>query len=100
MQHYEPSATTHVVRKLLMLVVAFGTIIPNRPSVIMLFGCFQSLDFRIRDLLYINTDYLFFSSLVLIWCMYHYDKKMAQQCAVLHLFNYIGSSTVAMKFQK
>jgi hypothetical protein len=39
-QHYEPSTTTHVVRELLMAVVAFRTTIPNRPSIIVLFGCF------------------------------------------------------------
>jgi hypothetical protein len=31
-QRYEPSTTAHVVRKLLMAVVAFGTTKPNRPS--------------------------------------------------------------------
>jgi hypothetical protein len=30
-----------VVRKLLTAVVAFGTTIPNCPSIITLFGCFQ-----------------------------------------------------------
>jgi hypothetical protein len=35
-----------------MAVAAFGTTIPNHPSLIMLFGCFQCLDFRINDLLY------------------------------------------------
>jgi hypothetical protein len=39
-QHYEPSTTAHVVRKLLTAVVAFGTTIPNRPSTSTLFGCF------------------------------------------------------------
>jgi hypothetical protein len=29
MQHYEQPTTTHVVRKLLTAVVAFGTTIPN-----------------------------------------------------------------------
>jgi hypothetical protein len=38
MQRYEPSATAHMVRKLLTAVVAFGTTIPNFPSVITLFG--------------------------------------------------------------
>jgi hypothetical protein len=50
MQCYEPSTTTHVVRKLLMAVVAFGSAIRNRLSIITLFGCFQCLDFRIKDL--------------------------------------------------
>jgi hypothetical protein len=30
-QRYEPSTTAHVVRKLLTVVVTFGTTIPNRP---------------------------------------------------------------------
>jgi hypothetical protein len=55
-QHYEQSTTAHMVRKLLMAVVAFGTIIPNRPSIITLFGCFQCLDFQIKDLLYLILD--------------------------------------------
>jgi hypothetical protein len=33
-QRYEPSTTAHVVRKLLSAVVAFGTTIPNRPSIL------------------------------------------------------------------
>jgi hypothetical protein len=36
-QRYEPSMTAHVVRKLQMAVVAFGTTIPNHPSIITLF---------------------------------------------------------------
>jgi hypothetical protein len=51
MQRYEPSATAHMVRKLIMAVVAFGTTIPNRPSIITLFGCFRCLDFQKNDLL-------------------------------------------------
>jgi hypothetical protein len=39
-QRCEPSTTAHMVRKLLTAVVAFGTTIPNRPSIITLFGCF------------------------------------------------------------
>jgi hypothetical protein len=50
-QRYELSTTAHVVRKLLTAVVAFGPTIPNRPSIITLFGCFRCLDFRIKDLL-------------------------------------------------
>jgi hypothetical protein len=50
-QHYEPSTTAHVVRKLLTVVVGFGTTIPNYPSIKALFGCFQCLDFRTKDLL-------------------------------------------------
>jgi hypothetical protein len=50
-QHYELSTTAHVVRKLLTVVVAFRTTIPNRPSIITLFGCFRCLDFWIKDLL-------------------------------------------------
>jgi hypothetical protein len=49
MQPSETSTTAHVVRKLLTAVVAFWTTIPNRPSIITLFGCFQCLDFRIKD---------------------------------------------------
>jgi hypothetical protein len=49
-QRYEPSTTAHVVRKLPTAVVAFGTTIPNRPSIITLFGRFRCLDFRIKDL--------------------------------------------------
>jgi hypothetical protein len=44
-QRYEPSTIAHVVRKLQMVVVAFGTTIPNRPAIITLFGCFWCLDF-------------------------------------------------------
>jgi hypothetical protein len=40
-QYYEPSTTAHMVRKILTAVVAFGTTIPNRPSIITLFGCFH-----------------------------------------------------------
>jgi hypothetical protein len=47
-QRYELSATAHVVRKLPTVVVAFGTAIPNRPSIITLFGCYRCLDFRIK----------------------------------------------------
>jgi hypothetical protein len=50
-QCYEPSTTAHVVRKLLTVVVAFGTTIPNLPSIITLFGCSRCLDFQIKDLL-------------------------------------------------
>jgi hypothetical protein len=51
MQRCEPSTTAHMVRKLLMVVVvAFGTTVPNRPSVITLFGCFRCLDIWIKDL--------------------------------------------------
>jgi hypothetical protein len=32
-------------------VVAFGTTVPNRPWIIMLFGCVRCLDYRIKDLL-------------------------------------------------
>jgi hypothetical protein len=39
-QRYEPSTAAQVVRKLLTAVVAFGTTISNRPSIITLFGCF------------------------------------------------------------
>jgi hypothetical protein len=49
-QRYEPSTTAHVVRKLLNAVVAFGTTIPNRPSIVTLFGCFWCLYFRVKDL--------------------------------------------------
>jgi hypothetical protein len=56
-QHYDPSSPTHAVRKLLTAVIAFGTTIPDRPSIITLFGCFRCLDFQIKDLLlYINTS--------------------------------------------
>jgi hypothetical protein len=48
-QHYELSTTTHMVRKLLTAVVAFGSTIPNHPSIITLFGCFRCLDFWIND---------------------------------------------------
>jgi hypothetical protein len=59
-QCYEPSNTAHMVRKLLTAVVAFGTTIPNRSSIIMLFGCFWCLDFQIKDLLlYILWDFLY-----------------------------------------
>jgi hypothetical protein len=34
-----------------MVVVAFGTGIPNRLSIITLFECFRCLDLRIKDLL-------------------------------------------------
>jgi hypothetical protein len=51
MQRNEPSTTAHVVIKLLTAAVAFGTTIPNHPSIIMLFGCFRCLDFWINDLL-------------------------------------------------
>jgi hypothetical protein len=55
MQCYEPSITAQVVRKLLTAIVVFGTIIPNRPLIITLFGCFQCSDFQIKDnLLYMN----------------------------------------------
>jgi hypothetical protein len=40
MQRYEPSTTAHMIRKLLTVVVAFRTTIPNHPSIITLFGCF------------------------------------------------------------
>jgi hypothetical protein len=39
-----PSTTAHVIRKLLTAVVAFGTAVPNRPSIIMLFGYFRLKD--------------------------------------------------------
>jgi hypothetical protein len=39
-QRYEPSTTAHEVRKLQMAVVAFGTTILNRPSLVTLFGSF------------------------------------------------------------
>jgi hypothetical protein len=39
-QCYEPSTTADMVKKLLTVVVAFGTTFPNRPSIIPLFGCF------------------------------------------------------------
>jgi hypothetical protein len=45
-----------MVRKLLTVVVAFRTTIPNRPSIITLFGCFRCLDFRIKDLLLYLLD--------------------------------------------
>jgi hypothetical protein len=55
-QRYELSTTAHVVRKILTAMVAFGTTIPNRSSIIMLFGRFRCLDFWIKDiLLYNNT---------------------------------------------
>jgi hypothetical protein len=37
-QRYGLSTTAQVVRKSLTVVVAFGTTIPNRPSIITLFG--------------------------------------------------------------
>jgi hypothetical protein len=52
MQRYEPSATAHMVRKLLTVVVAFRTTFPDRSS-ITLFGC---LDLRMNDLLYLTTE--------------------------------------------
>jgi hypothetical protein len=53
-QCYELSTTAHVVRKLLMAVVAFRTTILNHPSIITLFGCFRCLDYWIEDLLYLT----------------------------------------------
>jgi hypothetical protein len=56
-QRNEPSITAHVVRKLLTKVVAFGTTIPNRSSIITLFRCFRCMDFRIKDfLLYLDME--------------------------------------------
>jgi hypothetical protein len=56
-QRYEPSTITHLERKSLTAVVAFGTAIANRPSIITLFGCFRCLDFRTKDLLlYMHTS--------------------------------------------
>jgi hypothetical protein len=56
-QRYETSTTAHVVGISQTAVVAFRTTIPNRPSVITLFGCFRCLDFRIKDLLlYVYCD--------------------------------------------
>jgi hypothetical protein len=58
MQRYEPSTTAHVIRKLLTAVVAFGTTIPNHPSIITLLGHFRCLDFQIKDLLLYLDQFL------------------------------------------
>jgi hypothetical protein len=70
MQCYEPYTTSHVVRKLLMPVVVFGTTIPNRPSIITLFGCFWYLDFQINDLYYIQegNKYSEFAVIIAWYC--------------------------------
>jgi hypothetical protein len=52
-----------MVKKLLTAVVAFRTTIPNRPSIITLFGCFLGLlDKRsstVNELLCVHSDFLF-----------------------------------------
>jgi hypothetical protein len=86
MQRYEPSTTAHVVRKLLTAVVTFRITIPNRPSVITLFGCFRCLDFRIKDLLLYmeNPLYLCITNGPWYWFIFRLSSPVNNQAAYIN----------------